>query len=319
MNGTSSGTQAARFEVAPLLREIGRGKDGSRALSREQAASLMRAILAGEVEDLALGGVLLALRMKGEAASEILGFLDALEPVLARAPAADRPWVIVPSYNGARSVANLAPLLALLLARDGVPVLMHGQESEPKAVPRARVTSAAIFSAMRIAPVATPEQALERARAGLPAFAALSVFAPSLARLIALRPILGVRNVAHTLAKLVRPVAGPSLLLASYTHPDFGRLQADVMRASGERALVMRATDGEAVVRAGRVQTIEFWNAGTSRVVLEGQSVAPPTEPLPDPGAEATAEWTRQVLDGAKPVPQAIKLQIDTVHSVIDS
>jgi len=42
------------FEAAPYLREIGRGKAGSRALSQARARELMTAILAGEVSDLAL-------------------------------------------------------------------------------------------------------------------------------------------------------------------------------------------------------------------------------------------------------------------------
>ena len=96
----------APFHAAPYLREIGRGKDGSRPLARERARELMHAILAGELGDLALGGVLLALRMKGEAASEIAGFLDALEPHLDLAPAVAPAWVVLPSYNGARTVAN---------------------------------------------------------------------------------------------------------------------------------------------------------------------------------------------------------------------
>ena len=31
--------------------------------------------------------------------------------------------MVIPSYNGARKMANLTALLALLLAREGVPVL----------------------------------------------------------------------------------------------------------------------------------------------------------------------------------------------------
>jgi anthranilate phosphoribosyltransferase len=34
--------------------------------------------------------------------------------------------VVLPSYNGARRLPVLTPLLALLLAREGLPVLLHG-------------------------------------------------------------------------------------------------------------------------------------------------------------------------------------------------
>ncbi len=305
------------FEAAPYLREIGRGKGGSRALSPARARELMTAILAGEVSDLALGAVLLALRMKGEEAPEIAGFLEALETHVARAASAAPGWVVIPSYNGARTVANLVPLLAMLLARSGLPVLVHGQASEPAAAARARVTSAAVFAALQVPSCASMDEAPSRAAAGLPAVLALQTFAPALSRLIGLRPVLGVRNVAHTLAKLVRPVHGPSLLISSYTHPDFGRMQAELFRATGGHAMSMRATDGEAVISARRAQAIEHWNGGTCSTVVLAETVARGAAELPDPGADATAEWTRKVLAGQLAVPAAIQAQFDAIRGAL--
>lgn len=308
---------ACAFVVAPYLREIGRGKDGSRALPRERARELMTGILEGAVSDLALGAILLALRMKGEAASEIAGFLDALDPHLVRAPAVAPGWVILPSYNGARTVANLVPLLALLLARAGVAVLVHGQASEPVTAPRPRVGSAEIFGALGLAPSATMTQAAEQARRGLPALVALATCAPALSRLLALRSVLGVRNVAHTLAKLVRPVEGPALLVASYTHPDFGRLQAELFAATGTLAMTLRATDGEAVVSPRRAQAIDLWRDGHCTPVLAGAAVARNGAELPAPDAAATALWTQAVLDGRVPVPASLARQCDAIVAAL--
>jgi len=311
---TASG---AAFSAAPYLREIGRGKDGSRPLARERARELMDAILAGEVGDLALGGVLLALRMKGESASEIAGFLDALAPHLALAPAAAPAWVILPSYNGARTLANLVPLLALLLARDGIPVLVHGQHTEPAAAPRPRVSSAAIFTALALPPCATMAEAAACAQAGRPAILALETFAPGLARLLGLRAILGVRNVGHTLAKLVRPVQGASLLVSSYTHPDFGRLQAELFAATGALAMTLRGTDGEAVVSARRGQGIDLWRDGSCTTVIAGESVARAADDLPATGAAETAAWTLDVLAGRRAVPAAIAAQQAAIRRAV--
>jgi hypothetical protein len=68
------------------------------------------------------------MRIKGESLGETLGCLDALAPRVARvALPGDRSRpVVLSSYNGARRGANLTPLVALLLARYGVPVLVHG-------------------------------------------------------------------------------------------------------------------------------------------------------------------------------------------------
>ena len=64
------------MSIAPYLKEIGRGKDGARSLTREQAHDLMSRILDGRVTDLELGGFALAMRIKGESPEELVGFVD---------------------------------------------------------------------------------------------------------------------------------------------------------------------------------------------------------------------------------------------------
>lgn len=307
----------ADFSVTACLRRIGRGKDGARSLAREEACALMAAILDGRVEDLALGGVLLALRMKGEAVEEIAGFLDALEPRLQRAPALSLPWVVLPSYNGARSQPNLLPLLALLLARAGLPVLVHGQVSEPAAAARPRVDSAAIFDALGIAPCGDPAQAGARASARVPALLPLAAICPQLSRLVALRARLGVRNVAHTLVKLLQPVPGPALLVTSYTHPAFGQLQAELFRMTGRWAMSLRGTDGEGVISARRAQAVDLWRDGVCTQVLEAQALADPQLSLPAPDRDSTARWIADVLAGVAPVPPAIAGQVTAIRRAV--
>jgi len=116
--------------IAKYIKEIGRGKDGAQALSREQAADLFGQVLDGAVTDLEIGAFCLAMRIKGETAQEIAGFLDATRQRMQRIPAGTRPPVVIPSYNGARKLPVLTPLLALLLAREGLAVLIHGAASE---------------------------------------------------------------------------------------------------------------------------------------------------------------------------------------------
>jgi anthranilate phosphoribosyltransferase len=154
------------FAAAPFIKEIGRGKKGARGLSRADAEQLYAAMLDGRVSDLEVGAIVLALRFKGESVDEIAGFLQAAErsfPKVASPAGAFAP-VLIPSYNGARKLANLTPLLALLLAREGVPVLVHGVTSDP-----GRVTSAEIFAAMGL-PARTPTLPPRLRRAGPPSW-----------------------------------------------------------------------------------------------------------------------------------------------------
>lgn len=65
------------MSISHYIKDIGRGRDGARALNRDQAADLMGQILDGQVSDLQLGAFCIAMRIKGETDQEMAGFLDA--------------------------------------------------------------------------------------------------------------------------------------------------------------------------------------------------------------------------------------------------
>jgi anthranilate phosphoribosyltransferase len=71
--------------IGHYIKEIGRGKDGARSLTREQAADLFGQLLDGAATDLEVGAFCLAMRIKGETAPEMAGFLDATHQRLANA------------------------------------------------------------------------------------------------------------------------------------------------------------------------------------------------------------------------------------------
>ena len=103
--------------ISHYLKEIGRGKDGARSLDRAQAADLFGQLLDGSVSELELGAFCLAMRIKGETPEEMAGFLDATARRTDKVPTEGRTAVVLPSYNGARKLPVLTPLLALLPAR----------------------------------------------------------------------------------------------------------------------------------------------------------------------------------------------------------
>eukprot|EP01036_Dinobryon_divergens_P055487 gene55487-74081_t len=116
--------------ISHYIKEIGRGKDGARPLTREQATDLLGQVLDGTVTDLEVGAFCLAMRIKGETPDEMAGFLDAVRSRMKLIPDGAEPVVVLPSYNGARKLPLLTPLLALLLAREGLAVLIHGTPTE---------------------------------------------------------------------------------------------------------------------------------------------------------------------------------------------
>jgi anthranilate phosphoribosyltransferase len=119
---------ATSMNVVHDLKRLTGGSAAGGDLSEEDAYELFSAMLDGGVPDLELGALLLAMRLKGESVSELLGFQRALAErlyTLAMPGTRTRP-VVVPAYGGARSGHNLLPLLGLLLRRLQIPVLFHG-------------------------------------------------------------------------------------------------------------------------------------------------------------------------------------------------
>lgn len=295
------------FDARPYLKEIARGRS-ARALTREQARDLFAAVFAGEVDDMALGAILAAMRIKGESAAEIAGMMDALAPhVRALAFPAGGPLpVLIPSYNGARKLANLVPLLALLLGRAGVPVLVHGLFHES-----GRVSTFEVLERLGHAPAATladAERALAETRL---ATVALALLCPPLARLLDARARMGVRNSGHTLAKLLLPAGvapGAACRLVSVTHPDYARLMRECFALMPGNALVMRGVEGEAAVRLHAPQPIEEMR-GAEAPIEYRLDASDASYPLPDRDAQATADWTREVMAGHCIPPAALLAQ----------
>lgn len=308
------------FPAARFIKEIGRGKKGARSMTRDDARALFQAMLDGRVSDLELGGILLAMRIKGESVDEIAGFLDAAEASFAplAAPAGGCAPVSIPTYNGARKLANLTPLLALLLAKEGVPVLVHGVPDDP-----GRVATAEVFAELGIHAARDHAEAQAALSDGKVAFITIGALAPGLARMLSLRRVLGVRNSTHTLVKMLQPFAGPALRLVSYTHPEYLEMlgeyfiQADPARGD---AFLMRGTEGETVANANKGQRIDWFHAGQRTVLVEKQLTAEQEVILPeDRSAAATAAWIGAVLRGDVAVPASIAEQVAQVAKVARS
>lgn len=295
----------ASMGISHFIKDIGRGKDGARALNREQAADLMGQVLDQQVSDLELGAFCIAMRIKGETPEEMAGFLDATHARLNKACVGHTPTVVLPSYNGARKLPVLTPLLALLLARQGVAVLVHGATTEDK-----RVSSQAVFAHLGVSPV----DRVSPAAAGQVQFIPTGVLNTGLDRLLAVRRVVGLRNPGHSLVKLMNPCHGPALVVSSYTHPEYGHSMSATFALTGQHALLLRGTEGEPVADARRTPAMDVFKDGQTRRVQDPQegSLAQVPE-LPTTDAAATAIYTEHVLQGLLPVPEAIKRQVQHI------
>ncbi len=289
--------------ISHHIKDIGRGADGARALTRAAAAELLGQILDGHCSDLEIGAFCVAMRVKGETPDELAGFIDALDARLAKLPASERPVVVLPSYNGARKLPVLTPLLALLLAREGLPVLIHGSATEDR-----RVTSEQVLAAGG----SQPQPASARIACGQLHFVATESLHPGLKRLLDVRRVIGLRNPAHSLVKLLQPVDGPALVVGCYTHPEYAVSMAAVQQLVGTPTLLLRGTEGEPVADARRTPRMELLLHGETRCVQEAQSGALTALPaLPSAiDADSTQRFISDVMAGRVATPAPILAQV---------
>lgn len=209
-------------------------------------------------------------------------------------------------------------LLALLLARRGVPVLVHGVTVDP-----GRVTSAEIFAELDLPAARSIDEidpALAHARV---AFAPIDVLAPKMSRLLGLRATLGVRNTTHTLVKLLQPFAEPGLRLVNYTHPAYrdslSALFRDFPQAAAGGVLLARGTEGEAAADTQRRVQVDWLHDQVCETLVDTEraSTQAPVVELPDAlDAATTARWITDVLDGHARAPEAIVKQVELIERV---
>jgi anthranilate phosphoribosyltransferase len=255
------------LNLPALIKEIGRGARGARDLSREQAAALFGAMLDGEVDELRLGAIVLALRVKGEGVDELLGFHDAMQQRVQRLQHPQRV-VLLPTLNGSRKLLNLMPLLALHLGQQGVPVLVHGRNDFGEA----RGDTFALLAALGHPSCSTLAEAQARLNTDNLAVLPTALLCPGLDRLMALRPRLGLRNSAHTLAKLLDPFHGHSVRVAAVTHGDFLDALATMLPQLDGPSLLLKGCEGEAYPHPRRPASLQAFAGGVPVSLGSGEA-----------------------------------------------
>src|SRR5882672_10905874 len=102
---------------------IGKVATGA-TLSREEAASAFDSMMSGEATPSQMGGLLMALRVRGETVDEITGAVSAMRAKMLRVEApADTVDVV-----GTGSV-NVSTCASFIVAGAGVPVAKHGNRA----------------------------------------------------------------------------------------------------------------------------------------------------------------------------------------------
>ncbi|MGH8679390.1 MAG: DNA-binding protein YbiB [Burkholderiales bacterium] len=297
------------MSLVRLIKDIADGAQSARDMPEHDAHDLFAAMLDGGVPDLELGAVLTALRLKSESISELHGFYRAItqRAYALRPPGRGLKPLVFASYCGAQDVPNLLPLVVLMLQRLGIPVLVHGTLEGG-----AQVATSYILRELGVLPSANLAQAQKALDEDLLAFVPTAVICPGLANLLSLHSRLGVRNSAHQMAKLLNPISGHSVRVASAADAASLHTLEQFFLETGFEALLLTSTDGESYANPRQRPRMMWIRDGRQSVLFEEEAHASRGSislPL-SLNAGATAAWIRLAMAGDVPIPHPIVNQL---------
>jgi anthranilate phosphoribosyltransferase len=225
-------------------------------LSEEEARGAMEEIMAGQATDAQIAAFLLALRMKGETAPELIGFARVMREKAE--PFWDGEALAVldtAGTGGDRSgTFNISTAAAFVAAAAGVRVAKHGNRSASS-----KCGSADVMEALRIdiqMPVDRLRTAIKDVGIG---FLFAQRFHTSMKHVSAVRAQLKVRTVFNTLGPLANP-ASACFQVVGVSSPEIMELVGNALLGLGLRhAFVVHGADGmDEVSIVGRTYVVEL-------------------------------------------------------------
>ena len=285
-------------DFAPFIRILGRGPGRSRSMTRAEARLALGMVLRGEATREQVGAMLMLLRYRGEAADEIVGLVEAARDHAGLPWRFSRPvdldW---PSYADGRTRGLPWYLLAaLLVARSGIRVMMHGPAVGP-----GRQALIEALGGLSIPP-STTESAADHSLAALGfAFVPIEALSPEIAALLALRGVLGLRSPLNTVGRLLDPANAIGSIDGVF-HPAYIALHLAVAERLDRQTAVLKGGGGEAE-----------WT-GVKPLVLNsrmGEAVWPALEVVGKPTSVSPADLVA-VWQGSRADPAAEAIVIAT-------
>ena len=107
---------------------IGKVATGA-SLSREEAASAFDSMMSGEATPSQMGGLLMALRVRGETVDEITGAVLAMRAKMLRVDAPAEAVDIVGTGGDGSGSVNVSTCASFVVAGAGIPVAKHGNRA----------------------------------------------------------------------------------------------------------------------------------------------------------------------------------------------
>ena len=221
--------------LRPTLSRVAAGA----TLTPEQAEAAFEMMMQGRATPPQIGGLLMAMRVRGETVDEIIGAVRAMRAQMVRVDAPADAIDTCGTGGDAAGTLNISTAVAFVVAGCGVPVAKHGNRALSS-----RSGAADVLEALGVnleASVETTARTLREAQIGF-------LFAPrhhaAMRHVGPSRRDLGTRTIFNLLGPLANPAGARRQLLGVFGAEWLVPL-AEVLRALGsERAWVVHGDDG---------------------------------------------------------------------------
>jgi anthranilate phosphoribosyltransferase len=273
---------------------------GGAHLTREEAKAAMSAIMEGVATPAQIGGLLTALRLKGETADEIGGFAEIMRSK-ASTVRTERDHLLDTCGTGGdgADTFNISTASAIVAAAGGIRVAKHGNRAMSS-----KSGSADVLEALGVNIGLTAEQAAQcLERVGI-CFMFAQAHHPSMKHAAGPRKEIGIRTVFNLLGPLTNPAGADRQLLGIFDR-NRTELIAEVLRSLGiKRGLVVASYDGlDEISISAATKVTELKDGDIRTFDLTPDELGLRAYPLSDVvggDAQTNAEIIRSVYGGMK-------------------
>jgi anthranilate phosphoribosyltransferase len=269
------------------------------ALTREEAARGFDRMMSGEATPSQMGGLLMALRVRGETVEEITGAVTVMREKMLRVAAPSDAIDVVGTGGDASGSFNISTCAAFIVAGAGVPVAKHGNRALSS-----RSGAADVLGALGVKIDLTPE-AVGRciADAGI-GFMFAPAHHPAMKNVGPTRVELGTRTIFNLLGPLSNPAGVRRQMVGVFSRQWVEPLAQVLKNLGSEAAWVVHGSDGlDEITMAGptHVAALDRGEVHTFTISPEDVGFAPvKPEALRGGDAEENAQALLDVLKGKK-------------------
>ncbi len=277
---------------------IARVASGSQ-LTREEAAQAFDRMMSGEATPSQMGGLLMALRVRGETVDEITGAVTAMRDKMLRVDAPPDAIDVVGTGGDASGSFNISTCAALIVAGAGVPVAKHGNRALSS-----RSGAADVLMALGVKIDLTPEQVGACIRDAGIGFMFAPAHHPATKNVAATRVELGTRTIFNLLGPLSNPAGVKRQMIGVFSRQWIEPMAQVLKNLGSERVWVAHGSDGlDEITTSGptAIAALEDGKVTTFEIKPEDigvQRVAP--DALRGGDAERNAQALSGVLAGEK-------------------